>query len=79
MKEMQVGYLKTHFSDVLDLVSKGEKVAINYGRRKEKLAVIVPYSEYCAKKKRTIGIRENTASYKVKDNFKMSDGELLGK
>jgi hypothetical protein len=77
MKNMQVGYLKTHFSDVLDLVGKGEKIAINYGRRKEKLAVIVPYSEYCARKKRVIGIKEKIAAYKIKGDFKMTDEELL--
>ena len=77
MKSMQVGYLKTHFSDVMDLVCKGEKIAINYGRRKEKLAVIVPYSEYCGGKKRSIGIKEKHASYRIKDNFKISDEELL--
>ncbi|MFA6290480.1 MAG: hypothetical protein WC637_01790 [Victivallales bacterium] len=77
MKNMQVGYLKTHFSDVMDLVCKGEKIAINYGRRKEKLAVIVPYSEYCGVKKRVIGIKEKQATYRFKPNFKISDEELL--
>ena len=77
MKSMQVGYLKTHFSDVMDLVCKGEKITINYGRRKEKIAVIVSYSEYSGAKKRSIGIKEKCASYRVKGDFKISDEELL--
>jgi hypothetical protein len=77
MKNMQVGYLKTHFSDAMDLVCRGEKIAINYGRRKEKIAVIVPYSEYSGAKKRSIGIKEKHASYRLKDSFKISDEELL--
>jgi len=77
MKNMQVGYLKTHFSDVMDLVCKGEKITINYGRRKEKIAVIVPYSEYGGGKKRSIGIKEKQATYKIKDNFKMTEEEFL--
>lgn len=74
---MQVGYLKSHFSDVIDQVLKGEKITISYGRKKEKVAVIVPYSEYAGSKKRKIGIREKRSSYKIKDNFKLSDGEML--
>ncbi|MFZ2656886.1 MAG: hypothetical protein WAX69_18275 [Victivallales bacterium] len=77
MKNMQAGYLKAHFSDVMDLVCKGEKITVNYGRRKEKLAVIVPYSEYSGAKKRSIGIKEKHAAYRIKDNFKISDKELL--
>ena len=77
MKNMQVGYLKTHFSDVIDQVIKGEKITINYGRKKEKVAVIVPYSEYSGARKRVLGIWEKQASYKIKDNYKISDEEML--
>jgi len=74
---MQVGYLKTHFSDVIEQVIGGEKVTINYGRRKKKVAVIIPYPEYAGTKKRTIGIREKNASYRIKGDFKISDEDLL--
>lgn len=77
MKNMQVGYLKTHFSDAMDLVCKGGKIAINYGRKKKKVAVIIPYSEYSGGKKRAIGIKEGHSSYKIKNNFKITDEELL--
>ncbi|HBC89408.1 MAG TPA: type II toxin-antitoxin system prevent-host-death family antitoxin [Lentisphaeria bacterium] len=77
MKNMQVGYLKTHFSDVIEEVIKGEKVTINYGRKKEKVAVIVPYSDYAGTKKRTLGVKEKSASYRIKDNFKISDEDML--
>lgn len=77
MKTMQVGYLKSHFSDVIDQVIKGEKVTINYGRKKEKVAVIIPYSEYAGSRKRRIGIREKHSSYRINDNFKISDEEML--
>lgn len=77
MKNMQVGYLKTHFSDVIEQVIGGEKVTINYGRKKEKVAVIVPYPEYVGTKKRTIGIKEKKASYRIKADFKMTDEDVL--
>lgn len=42
-----VGELKPNFSDILHDVRGGEEVVISYGRRKEKVAVIVPYKKYC--------------------------------
>lgn len=57
-KEMQVGQLKARFSQVLDQVIKGEETAISYGRIKETIAVIVPYSRYSRKKTRRIGLYE---------------------
>lgn len=42
-----VGKLKPNFSDILNDVRAGEEVVISYGRRKEKVAVIVPYEKYC--------------------------------
>ena len=42
-----VGELKPNFSDILNEVRDGEEVLISYGRRKEKVAVIVPYKKYC--------------------------------
>jgi len=45
MKEMAVGELKTHFSEVLEEVKQGEKIKIMYGRAKKPLAMIVPFEE----------------------------------
>ncbi len=78
MKTLPVGELKTHFSDVLDRVQHGEEIAVSYGRKKEKVAVIIPYSHYKQPAQRTLGVMEESASYKVKGDFKISTEELLG-
>jgi prevent-host-death family protein len=78
MKTLAVGELKTHFSDVLDRVQHGEEIAVSYGRKKEKVAVIIPYSHYKQPEQRTLGVMEESASYKVKGDFKISTEELLG-
>lgn len=76
MQTMTVGELKANFSEVLDLVQKGEDVVISFGKRKEKIAVLIPFSQY-EKKPRTIGLLAGKASYTVKDDFKLSDEQFL--
>ena len=46
MKTLPVGEIKTHFSEVLSDVKSGEENVIIYGKEKENIAVIIPYSEY---------------------------------
>ena len=58
MKTKSVGELKTHFSEVLENVKNGESIAISYGRKKKKVAVIIPYDSYKSSSKRKIGICE---------------------
>ena len=76
MKTLNVGELKANFSQVLEDVKKGEKIAISFGKKKEKLAVIVPYQTY-ARKTRKLGLCEKKATYKIHKNFKLSEEELL--
>ena len=56
MQTMTVGELKAHFSDALDMVQKGEDVIINFGKRREKIAVLVPFSHYQGKPQRRLGL-----------------------
>ncbi|MES0490300.1 MAG: type II toxin-antitoxin system Phd/YefM family antitoxin [Leptospirales bacterium] len=77
MKVLQVGELKANFSKIIDEVKHGEEVTISYGRRHEKVAVIIPYSKYQNKPERTLGILKNKASCKISDSFKIGDDELL--
>ena len=75
MKEMAVGELKTHFSEVLEEVKQGEKIKIMYGRAKKPLAMIVPFEEE-KKGKRKIGILDGKATVKFRDDFEMTAEEL---
>ena len=77
MKTMAVGELKAHFSEVLEEVKKGHSVAVGYGKRKTRVAVIIPYDEYEATAARRLGVMEDRATYKVKKGFSISDDELL--
>ena len=77
MKTMAVGELKARFSEVLEDVKRGHPIAVGYGRRKKKVAVIVPYDQYEAVAARRLGVMEKRASYRVNDGFTMSDDELL--
>ncbi len=77
MKTLQVGELKSKFSKVLDYIKNGEEVTISFGKKKEKIAVIVPYSKYKKGINRKLGILKNKASYKIHDGFSLSDEEFL--
>ncbi len=77
MKTLQVGEFKRKFSDVLDKIRKGEEITITFGKKKEKIAVLVPYYLYKRTHKRKIGILDNKASYSISNDFKITDEELL--
>ena len=75
MKAMAVGELKTHFSEILEEVSRGKTIGITYGRAKKPVAMIVPYHEE-KPAKRKIGILDGKATIEFKDDFDMTTEEL---
>lgn len=77
MKTLPVGEFKSKFSEVLENVKKGDEIAISFGKKKEKIAVIIPYKKYKNNIQRTLGILENKASYKLSSSFSISDEEFL--
>lgn len=77
MQTMTVAEFKSHFSEVLDLVQQGEDVVISYGKKKEKIAVLVPFERYKGKPQRTLGLLSGKASFTTAPDFKTSDDELL--
>jgi antitoxin (DNA-binding transcriptional repressor) of toxin-antitoxin stability system len=74
---MQIGELKSKFSKVLEDIKKGHEITISFGKKKEKIAVIVPYATYKKNIHRKLGILEHKASFKIKDTISISDEELL--
>ncbi len=76
MQTMTVGEVKAHFSEVLDMVQRGEDVVISYGKKKEKIAVLVPFSHYQGKPQRKLGLLAGKATFSFRD-FAISDDELL--
>ena len=77
MRILTIGELKTHFSEVLGYVKQGETVVISYGRKKEKVAALIPYRELKPTKPRSLGLLEGRAQCNVLDGFSMNDEELV--
>ena len=46
METMPVGELKRRFSEVIEAIKNGERIIVSYGKKKTKIAVIVPFSQY---------------------------------
>ncbi len=77
MKSLTVGEFKAQFSDVLKEVQAGQPIAITYGKKRTKLAVLVPYDQYMEVSERKLGVLQEKASYHIHDDFKMTDEALL--
>ncbi len=75
MKTFAVGEFKTRFSEIIERVRTGEEFIISYGKKKENVAVLIPYAAYKTKKIRLGLLRDK--SFKIHDDFKMSEEELL--
>ena len=75
MKELTVGDFKTHFSELLELVKKGEKITILYGRGRRPVAMLVPPEE--KPKRRKLGILEGKASFSFVGDGKITEKEFL--
>lgn len=76
MKTFPVGEFKTHFSEIIEQVRSGEEIIITYGKKKENVAVLIPYASYKTKKIQ-LGLLQDKA-LKIHDDFKMTEEELLG-
>ncbi|HQB62286.1 MAG TPA: prevent-host-death protein, partial [Spirochaetota bacterium] len=75
-KTLTVGKFKSDFSKVIKDIENGEEIIVEFGKSHKKIAILVPYQKYNLKK-RKIGILEGKASFKMKDDFKMTTEELL--
>lgn len=59
MKTLAVGEFKSRFSEVLDEVKTGAEIVITYGRKKENIAVIIPYENFKKRNKVTLALLQN--------------------
>lgn len=76
MKTLPVGELKTHFSEILNEIKSGEEIIITYGKKKESIAVIVPYSSYIKKNKINLGMLKHKKMI-IHDDFEMTEEEFV--
>jgi len=77
MKTLQVGELKTKFSQIIEEVKSGEEMTISFGKKHEKIAVIIPYSKYKSSTLRQVGILSGKATFKISNDFSITDENLL--
>lgn len=79
MKTLSVAELKAQFSEVLTRMAlDGEPVAISFGRRKQKVAALVPYQMLQDPRPRVLGPLQGRARFQLREDFALSDDELLG-
>lgn len=83
MKALTYNEVIDNILKILEMVQSGEEIVIKNVKTHENVAVIVPYKKYrkkvnsTKKQERPLGILKGKASYKIKENFKISDEELL--
>jgi len=80
MESIPVGQFKTNFSTILqNIQNSGESYVIEYGKKRKKVAMIIPYDKYLEESaERTFGLLEEKGSFYMKEDFAMTDEELLG-
>jgi len=69
--------VKENISKIFEIIKMGEDVLVTEDHNQKNIAVIVPYKKYWLKKDRPLGILKGKASFKMKDDFKITDEELL--
>jgi prevent-host-death family protein len=77
METISVGELKARFSEVLDRVQKGEEIIISFGKRREKVAVLLPYTRYHNRPHRKLGPLKGRGGFVIRKGFKMTDEAVL--
>ncbi|MBI2297036.1 MAG: prevent-host-death protein [Betaproteobacteria bacterium] len=74
---MTIGEVKARFSEVLESVRRGKTVIISYGRKREKVAALVPYRRAAASP-RPLGLLRGKARCRIAKDFSVTDEQLLG-
>jgi len=77
MQTLTIGELKARFSEVLGRLRQGQEIVISYGKKREKVAVLLPYSHYSRKPERKLGLLRDRGHCVIHEDFKLSDEEML--
>ncbi|MBV6429052.1 MAG: hypothetical protein KIPDCIKN_03589 [Haliscomenobacter sp.] len=76
MQVFTVGDFKSHFSELLERVRKGEKIAIAFGRKKEVVAILTPPPKSPGLA-RPLGILEGKAQVVFSEDFNITEEAFL--
>lgn len=69
--------IKDDISRIFEIVEKCEDILIKEDHNQENIAIIIPYKKFISRSDRPLGILKGKASFKMKDDFKITDEELL--
>jgi len=73
MKTMTVGEFKTHFSDVIEQVKRGEEIAVTYGKKKE---IIGYFKPEITSKKRPLGPLQHLGYFMADDFLETTEDDF---
>jgi len=77
METFSIGEMKSRFSEIIGELRKGREIIVSYGKKKEKIAVLVPYAKYRNKPERKLGILKDVGNCNIHKNFKINDDEFF--
>ncbi len=73
MKTMTVGEFKTHFSEVIEQVKRGEEIAVTYGKKKE---IIGYFKSEIKNEKRPLGPLQHLGYFMSDDFLETTDDDF---
>jgi hypothetical protein len=77
MKALTQNEVIKNILKILEMVKSGEEIIIKNEENQENVAIIISYEKYKSQQERPLGILKGKATYKIKDDFKITDEELL--
>jgi antitoxin (DNA-binding transcriptional repressor) of toxin-antitoxin stability system len=77
MTTMTIGEIKARFSQVLESVRRGETIVVAYGKRRERVAAIVPYRKVVKSAPRHLGVLKGKGRCRIARDFSLSDEQFL--
>ncbi len=77
MQEVTVGELKANFSEYLERVSRGEEITISFGKKRKRVAVLLPYDRHARGSERRLGLLKVRGRCVIRKGFKFTDEEML--
>jgi antitoxin (DNA-binding transcriptional repressor) of toxin-antitoxin stability system len=77
VKTMTASEFKRRFTEAMEAVMRGETIILCYGRKRRKVAAIVPYCAPKALQKRPLGLLRSRVRAKFGRDFVLTDDEFL--
>jgi prevent-host-death family protein len=78
MDTLPLAQAKARFSAVIEEVMGGGEVAVSYGRKRQTVAVIMPFERWKRLTQRQLGTLQGRGTLTFADDFPMTEEELIG-